>query len=190
MINLIPQEEKKKMVKGFYYKLIVLFFVVGSFSFFIIFVATVPSLFLSSVKKNIVNTKLEMQTKEPVPLPDQKTLSIIKDLNNKLAIIENAKKNKFVVSEKVINAIILKKIADIEITDISYVNEPLKDPKDPQNAKMGRKISIQGNAPSREVLLLFRRALEGSASFKQVDLPISNFVKGSNIKFYLSLIPS
>ena len=121
-----------------------------------------------------------MQKSEPVPLPDQQTLLAIKDLNNKLTLIENAQNNKFVISEKVINAIILKKIPKIKITDISYENDSLK----------GKKISIQGNAPSREILLLFRQALEDSVAFKQVDLPISNFVKGSNIQFYLSLIPS
>ena len=76
--------------------------------------------------------------------------------------------------------IILKKMSNIKITDISYENDPLK----------GRKVSIEGNAPSREILLLFRRALEDDVLFKQVDLPISNFVKGSDIKFYLNLIPS
>ena len=180
MINLIPKEEKKKIIKGFYYKLLILFLVLGGVSFLISLVAILPSYFLSSVRNNIVNAKLEMQKSEPVPLPDQQTLLAIKDLNNKLTLIENAQNNKFVISEKVINAIILKKIPKIKITDISYENDSLK----------GKKISIQGNAPSREILLLFRQALEDSVAFKQVDLPISNFVKGSNIQFYLSLIPS
>ena len=180
MINLIPQEEKKKMTKGFYYKLVVLFLAVLSFSIFTALIAILPSYFFSSVKINIVNAKLEDQKNEPVPLPDQQTLTIIKDLNNKLALIENAEKNQFIISQKVINAIILKKMSNIKITNISYENDPLR----------GKRISIQGSAPSREVLLLFRLALEDDSNFKQVDLPISNFVKGSNIKFYLSLIPS
>lgn len=186
MINLIPKAEKKKKIIGFYYKLIVLFFVVGSFAFFVVSAATLPSYFLSSVRKNIANVKIETQTKEQVPLPDQKTLSVIKDLNSKLDLIESTKNNKFTVSEKVINAVILKKIPGITITDISYVNNPSQGSS---AIKTGKKISIQGNASSREVLLLFRNALENSATLKQVDLPISNFVKGSNIQFYLSLMP-
>jgi len=79
----------------------------------------------------------------------------------------------------VINAILLKKRSDIKITQISY-----------QNDTRGRKIGVTGTAPSREVLLFFRLALESSPAFKSVDLPISNFVKGSNIQFYLNLIPS
>lgn len=187
MINLIPQAEKKKMARSFYFRLVVLFLFMMSISFLIILIAILPSYFLSSLKNNIADEKLAMQKKEPVPSPDQKTLQIIKDLNNKMALIESAKNNKFIVSEKVINAVLLKKMPSIEIVEISYENNL---PKTPGDNKMNRKISIQGNAPSREILLLFRRALEDSASFKQVDLPISNFVKGSNIQFYLSLMPS
>ncbi len=186
MINLIPKEEKKKIAQLFYYKLAVLFLTTAGLSFLVVSAAILPSYFLSSVKNNIVNAKLEMQKSEPVPLPDQETLSAIKDLNNKLDLIENAENGKFTISEKVINAIVLKKISDIKITDISYENDPSKGL---ENSQKSKKISIQGNAPSREVLLLFRKALEDSTAFRQVDLPISNFVKGSDIQFYLSLIP-
>src|SRR3989344_5493752 len=150
MINLIPKEEKKKMVRNFYYKLVILFLLTLGASFLILFMAILPSYFLSSVKDNIVNEKLQIQKSESIPLPDQQTLAMIKDLNNKLDLIENVK------------------------------NDPLQ----------GKKISIQGTAPSREILLLFRQALEDGTTFKQVDLPISNFVKGSNIQFSLSLLPS
>ena len=180
MINLIPNQERKEMAKGFYYRLVVLSLIVASVFFLIALVAILPSYFLSSSKDEIANMRLEMQKKQPVPLPDQQTLAVIKDVNNKLSLIETAENNKFLVSQKVINAILLKKIPNIKITDISYENDSVQ----------GKKISIQGEAPSREVLLLFRQALEDDVAFKQVDLPISNFIKGSNIRFYLSLIPS
>ncbi|KKP87181.1 MAG: hypothetical protein UR90_C0012G0007 [Parcubacteria group bacterium GW2011_GWC1_35_8] len=181
MINLIPNKERKEINKCFYYRLVVLFLVISIFSFFVFFIAILPSYFLSSVKNSIVDVKLEAQKNEIVPLPDQKTLLIIKDLNKKLYLILNTENEKFIVSQKVINAIILKKMFNIKINNISYEeNTSLQD----------RKISIEGSAPSREVLLSFRQALEDDANFKQVNLPISNFVKGSNIQFYLSLIPS
>jgi len=179
MINLIPIEEKKKRVIIFYYKLIVVFFIVSSFSILIASIAILPSYFISSAKENFAEAKLEAQKHEPVPTVDQQTSLIIKDLNNKLSLIENAEQNKFLVSQKVINEIISKKMSDIKIIQISYENDPLK----------GKKISIQGSAPNRERLLLFRQALEDDNAFSKVDLPISNFVKGYNIQFYLDLIP-
>lgn len=179
MINLIPNKEKKRKVKDFYFRLLVMFLVVLSFSILIATVAILPAYFLSSVKKNLINTKLEAQKNEPTPLLDQKVLATVQDLNNKLNLVEKTKVEKYIVSQKVISEIMLKKMPDIKILEIRYQNDPTK----------GKVVSINGTAPSRERLLLFRRALEDNVAFKKVDLPISNFVKGSNIKFYLSLIP-
>lgn len=180
MINLIPNEEKKRKVRDFYFRLLVTFFTVFGFSIFIASFAILPAYFLSSVKENITNNKLEIQKKEPVPLLDQKTLDSVNDLKDKLNLIEKTKTSKYLLSQKIINEILLEKMAEIKITQILYENNPVQ----------GKKISIQGTAPSREVLLLFRQALEDNPTFKSIDLPISNFIKGSNIQFYLSLIPS
>ncbi len=179
MINLIPNEEKKKMSKDFYFRLVTVLFVMLSISLLIASIVILPTYFLFSTEEDSINTELELQNSESIPLLDQNTLVVIKDLGNKLNLIEDTQKNKFVFSQKVINEIILKKIPSIKITKISYQNNP----------QTGRKINISGKAPSREVLLSFRRALEDNVAFSKVDLPISNFVRGSDIEFYLSLIP-
>lgn len=180
MINLIPKEEKKQMTIDFYFRLGLLFLIMLDFCIVILFVSILPSYFLSSVKVTLVNTKLENQKREPLPLLGEQSLAEIKDINNKLDLVDNAEKNKFTLSVRVINSIILEKRSDIKITQIVYEN----------NFISGKKISITGTAPSREVLLLFRQALEDNSTFKNVDLPISNFVKGSNIQFNLNLIPA
>lgn len=180
MINLIPNQEKKKKVKDFYFRLVVVTFFVLSFCVLTGAVALLPAYFISLVNKNLASTKLEMQNKEPVPLVDQGALATMEDLDSKLVLIDSSEKNKYLISQKVINEIILQKIPDIKINQISYEN----------SLSSGKKISVRGVAGSREKLLLFRRALEDSIAFKKVDLPISNFIKGSNIEFSLNLIPS
>ena len=87
--------------------------------------------------------------------------------------------NRYLISEKVIKEVVSRKIPGIEITHIFYENSPIN----------GKKISISGLASSRERLLLFRQSFENYTIFKKVDLPISNFVKGSNIQFNLNLTP-
>jgi len=168
------------MSKDFYLRLVTVFFVMLSVSLLIASVAILPAYLLSFTEKTLIDAKLELQNSEPIPLLDQDTLAVIKDLKNKLNLIENIQQNKTTFSQKVINEILLKKMPNIKITEIYYENNP----------QTGEKININGRASSREVLLSFRRALEDNLSFSKVDLPISNFVKGSNIKFYLSLIPS
>lgn len=184
MINLIPNEEKEKMIKSFYYRLAILFLTTLGVSVFIAFIALLPSYFITATKNSIINLRLENQKNEPVPLPDQKTLAVIQDLDLKLSLIEKSKSSEFTVSGNVIDAVLLEKMPDIKITNISF-DDDLKN-----NPAKGRKITIRGLAPSREILLSFRLALEDSQSFKQVDLPISNFIRGANIEFSLDLIPS
>lgn len=184
MINLIPNKEKKEMVRGFYFRLLVLFFVMISIFFFIGFLAILPSYFFSSIKVHLMNSRLDIQKNTPVALPDQETLATIKDIDNKLALIEKNSKNKFIVSKQVINSIILKKIPKIKIHSISYKVESV------DNLTHIKKVKIEGTAPSREVLLMFRNALQEGVDFKEVELPISNFVKGSDIQFSLNLIPA
>ncbi|MFA5792068.1 MAG: hypothetical protein WC884_03470 [Candidatus Paceibacterota bacterium] len=180
MINLIPNQEKKKKVKDFYFRLTVIFFLALGICILIASFSILPSYFISSIKRDLANTKLEMQKNEPILLIDKNFITIIEDLNKKLDLIENVQKNKYLVSQKVINEIVLRKMSDIKINQISYED----------NLLSGKTISIHGMAPSRERLLLFRRALEDDVAFKKIDLPISNFTKGSNIEFYLNIIPS
>lgn len=177
MVNLIPKEEKKKMIANFRLKITILFFSMFGFCLLIALAALLPSYFLSSTKYSLSKIKLETQGLDPSLMSEE--LATIQEINDKLDLIESSERNRFAPSVNVINAILLKKRSDIKITKISY-----------QNDAQGKKIGVTGTAPSREILLLFRVALESSPAFKKVDLPISNFVKGSNIQFYLNLIPS
>lgn len=179
MINLIPKEEKKRMTTDFYLRLSVVFMLMLSSSVFIACSAMLPAYFLSLTKDSIANSKLEGQKADPASSSRSQSLSEIKDLNSKLKLVEDAEKNKFQISEKVIQAILLKKSSDIKITQISYED----------NGTQGKKISLLGVAPSREALLQFQQALEDDPAFNNVDLPISNFVKDSDIQFNLSLNP-
>lgn len=180
MINLIPKEEKKKMIVDFYYRLAILSAVALNLCVLIALLSMLPAYFISSIKDSSIGAKLETQKREPSLSLGEESRLLIKDIDNKLALVEKFEKNKFFVSVQVINAVLLKKRPDIKITQILYENDEIK----------GKKISIAGTAPSREVLLMFRRALEEDILFKNVDLPVSNFVKGSNISFFMSLISS
>ena len=120
-----------------------------------------------------------MQKSEPIPKLDEQTVAVLNNLNSKLDLVEKIKENRYLISEKVIKEVVSRKIPGIEITHIFYENSPIN----------GKKISISGLASSRERLLLFRQSFENYTIFKKVDLPISNFVKGSNIQFNLNLTP-
>jgi len=180
MINLIPKEEKRRMTIDFYSRLAFVSVMVLNFCILAVFFLLLPSYFIVSVKQSLVNQKLQAQKAEPLPAFGEQSIATIKDINGKLALVDNAEKNKFLISDRVINAVLLGKRPDVKITQISFTDDPTT----------GKKISIIGVAPSREVLLLFRQSLQDNPTFKNINLPISNFVKGSNIQFSLDLTPS
>ncbi|MEK7569465.1 MAG: hypothetical protein AAB500_01055 [Patescibacteria group bacterium] len=185
MINLIPNQEKKKKVKDFYFRLAVVTFFLLSFTILVASLAMIPAYFLSAAKKDVVFTKLSEESNTPNSALLLETQESIAALTKKLNIVEKVQKNEYRISGKVVNEILGDKISSIKITAILYETPLPKNPGDPN-----KKVTVQGVATSREELLRFRRALEDNVAFQKVDLPISNFVKGSNIFFSITLTPS
>lgn len=179
MINLIPNNEKKKMVQNFRLRLVVVFLTSLTVILFVGSVALLPAYFVSSIKKDIASNKLTEQRKSPLPKFNQKALATVQDLNAKFKMLDSVNSGRFLATERIINEIVLKKMPDIKITQISYTNDKLT----------GKVVSVRGFAPSRESLLSFRFMLENNPGFKNVDLPVSNFIKGTNIQFFLTLTP-
>ena len=180
MINLIPNKEKKKKVKDFYFRLTTVFIFAVGLCVALGTVSLLPTYFLSAISEELASDKLAEQQSQLPTQADQDVSAATAELDSKLRLIETVEKNKYSVSDKVVHEITLRKMADIKITKIVYEIDPLN----------GKEVTVLGLAPSRERLLLFRQALEDDIAFKKVELPISNFVKGSNIEFSLSLIPS
>ncbi len=179
MINLIPNEEKKKIRKDFYVRVVIVSFFVLGIGILISNFMLIPALFYSSLEKKLVGdhfnqnqNKLNLETSE-----DNKAL--IENLENKISIIKNAQKNNFLVSERVINILLAKKTEGIKINEINFTSN-----------EKGRSINIRGQALSREKLLLFKKNLEKDINFTKVDLPVSNFIKSTDIEFSLVLIPA
>lgn len=178
MINLIPIEEKKSNKQDFYFRFLYVCFIMFVFLIIVLIVAISPAYFISLEKKISANEALENQKKEALMEVDEKALITTQNLETRLNLLEKARENKYIFSEKVLAKILAKKISGIKITRIFYGNDSLQ----------GRKIIINGMASNREQLLSFRREFENDPSFKSVDLPISNFVKGYDIEFTLNLI--
>ena len=177
MINLLPIEKKKKVINEQRLRIITFYlYVVGS-CFIIALVSLLPSYFPAVVKNHIEHKKLVELNGLPVSELDQETSVIVQNINSKISLIDNAEKNKFLVLENALDEIISKKMPDIKITSFHF-------DKDKDG---GKKIVLKGIAKDRTRLLLFRQALESDKNFSSVDLPISNFVKGTNIDFMLNL---
>ena len=168
------------MTADFYCRLATLLLLVAGFSMLVAVFALLPAYFLALTKVAVVETRLEMVKGYPMSASGEQSLAAVKDLNSKLNLIQNAEQKKFLISDKVIDAVLSDKISGIKISQILYQNDP----------SVGKKISLTGTASSRAALLLFEQTLQDNPAFQNVNLPISNFVKESDIDFYLTLTPS
>jgi len=177
MINLIPIEEKRKNRRNFYLRILTVFLLMLSLAFLVADISVLPANIFSSLKKNLANIRLENIKKEPLPVVDEQTSNVINDLDNKLNLIDKIEKEKFLVSKNVFDKILAEKTPDVKITNIFYET-------DPANQKS---IIVSGIATNREALLSFQNVLKADPIFSKVDLPISNFIKDSNIEFNLNL---
>ena len=177
MINLLPVEEKKRIATEYHFRIFTFYLYVAGFCFLIGIIGVLPAYLLSSIKENLAEIKWENLKNLPQPKPNQETKNAVKDINFKVSKIEITEKAKFLVLENAFDKVLFDKMSDIKITSINYK-------KDEAGLKT---ISLQGIAPNRERLLLFRQMLEADKSFSKVELPISNFVKGANIDFSLDL---
>lgn len=180
MINLIPSEEKKVIRKVFYIRFVIVTFVVLGVGVLLSAILLLPSFFYSSLERDIAVTQLGLQKDNPPIEFEQGAENLIKDLENKLNLVENSQKDKFLVSERVINKIDAKLTSGIKVTEMNYLNDETK----------GMTLEVRGLALTRDDLLAFKSSFERDGDFKKVDLPISNFIKSTNIQFNLILTPN
>jgi len=165
------------MKKDLYLRLIIVLFMMLGSAIFVSTALTLPAYFMSMVKNNSINTSLALQESTLISFTDKKVESTQKELDRKISLVKNTEGNKNIFSQKIINEVVLDKTSSIKITEINYK----------EDLKNGNKIEVRGRAKNRETLLAFRRILEDNAAFSKVDLPISNFIKDTNIMFSLIL---
>ena len=177
MINLLPVEKKNKVNAEQKMRVVNAYLYMLGSCFVLALISLLPSYFPAVVKNHISHQKLNDLNNLPVSQLDQETNVVVQDVNSKIALIDTSEQNKFLVLESAINEIMSKKLAGIKISSFDYDKD-----------KVGnKKVIIHGIATNRTELLNFRQALEADKNFSSVDLPISNFAKGSNIDFILNL---
>lgn len=176
LINILPDREKK-LVHAEYKKRF--FIVLLNFIAATSVVASLllfPSYFLSKLKENIIDSKLEEFNKENSNLVGDKIDTIIGDINTKLGILDS-NKTPYQVTNKVIDNVLSSRTKGITITQI-FFDRPSDSTK-----KEFPTIRVQGKAVNRDSLRNFKTSLDNNGDFSSVDLPISDFLEKSDLSF-------
>lgn len=175
MINLLPAAYKKSLEREYMLRvftvLLMLFGVTGGIA--LIFV--IPAYINATLKEQTLTLQLETLKKSQVIDKNDSLNQIIQDINKKLKIFPDSD-TKSPISKSIINSIVADKGTGIVISQINYS-------KTQDGVTM---VNIIGSAKDRDTLLAFQKVLEGEPQFKNITVPISNFIKESNLEFSIT----
>ena len=178
MANLLPHSEKIHIQK--IYKL--RFFVVATMGLLTLIVvgisALLPALFSGFVKEQTARERLSVVAKI-ISAEDRKNIrEKVAEVNKKIVIVAGDVEKSIPIS-RAIEKIIEHKNPNISLTSFFYTDEK-KDTKK-------RTITISGTSLNRQTLVLFIHALKEEDTFSEVNVPVSNFVRNTDIPFSLLL---
>lgn len=175
MFNLLPENLRKKIVKEYKARLVViciLFIVLIQVSFLIFLF---PSWLVSHYKEQNYSLQSDELNKTLSTLDISSTTSFIKSFNTKIGIINDSLEYPKYVP--LIDEILSKKTNSIRLSGIHYS----------VNSSTSGSITLEGIGDTRESLVAFSESLKTVEHFKKVDLPISNLAKDKNIGFTISI---
>lgn len=177
-MNLLPEEEKELIKKGFKLRFLVvtcvflsLSFLLGTLLFLPTYVLTKDRLKIIALTNSIVKYDDEELVKEMLKIP--------KEVEFKLKILESSLKSKTV--SEIMYAITSGIPGNIKIENIS-LNRKGEAPKEQIT------ITISGIATDRQSLVKFEDVLKESGYFKSVEIPVSSFTKEKDLPFSINIL--
>jgi len=153
-----------------------LFFLIGA----TVAVLLVPALVISRVKLEDVSQRLSNARKVSQARLNPETRKIVEDTAELLAILTMPAPPLF-AHGGFAEIVLMEKPSGISIAGIFY-DGPVAD------IENAFRYSLRGVATTREVLFSFVETLKTNKLFSAVDLPVSNFVKDSDIEFSVTLV--
>lgn len=177
MLNIIPPEEKKKILIEYRLRLAVVAVFAAAALVLASLVLLIPSYLLAVSKYNFVTDELARLEQKQSEAGQEKEISAqIKEVNKKIDLfLGDEKAVRHTPSEVVLDVMAIKDPA-IKVQSILY------------NINTDReRLILSGKAGDRDSLARFVETLKKDPSFNKVDLPIGSYVKSSNIDFSLVL---
>ena len=180
MINLLPPQEKEKILLERKKRVVLNLLILILFFFLCLILALVPiKIYLRSQVKSqeFFLAEIQKETGQTEIKDLRKKIDLI---NSTLTNLDNFYKNKVYFSE------ILEKISEI-LPEKIYLNT-LSITFSSAEKKEERviNVSFSGFAPNREVLFEFKEILEKETNFEKIFFPPENWVKRTNINFTVS----
>jgi type IV pilus assembly protein PilM len=177
VINVLPIEEKKSIRREYWVRLMTISFHLISFIGVLAVLLLIPSYFLSVSKESLAEEKLEEFNRLN---PEISTLNIdntINDINAKLTFLTKNDLNPE-ITEKVFGWVLKNKPQGITFSQMLFS----------KRTDGSLALELHGVAGDRVALRDFKTILDSNPDYKEVNLPISNFLEKSDLIFTISII--
>ena len=179
MVNLLPQKEKEFIKKEYSARLIIVFLILLIITILLLVVFLIPSYISLSVKESTAVEQIDLIKKSILNKDNADTEKKLKLIMTKISILD---RNIDEYSLKdVVYEIIKNKLDGIHVSDFLYNKVQKKD-------GIEKVITIQGTSDTRDELLKFKDLLVGIKYFKEVNLPLSNLTKETDVYFLINII--
>ncbi len=175
MINILPTEEKDALRREYWMRFASVAILVFTLTALFASILLLPSYFFSASKESLSESRLEAFNKTHGGVASADLEGTIRALNTKLQSLLAATPKKMPVRDA-IDPLLTLRADGIGFNQILY-SESTGTPV----------IELYGVARDRTTLRDFKQALDDSSKFTSVDLPLSDFIKKSNIDFTISL---
>ncbi|MHB1118023.1 MAG: hypothetical protein ACYCZ7_00625 [Minisyncoccota bacterium] len=177
MLNIIPAEEKKRILAEYHMRLAVVAVFAVATLVFVSLILLIPSYLFAVSKYNFIAEELaRLEQKQNGVSQEKEVDAKIKEVNKKIDLFLAAGKAGQRPPSEAILGIIATKGSGIKVQSISYEMKPDRE-----------RIVLSGRADNRDELARFVEMLKRDPSFSKVDLPIGSYVKSFDIDFSLVL---
>ncbi len=173
MINLLPQENRRKISREYKLRLFIIVLIFSLFTLLFLAISMTPSLFLSFNKNKIAVETVYASYSDKTKSADS-IEKILKETSDKIKAINIDGGGKRII--EILDRIIAERET---IKLVSFEISPAV-----ENA---RRVTLSGDASNRNTLVGFERRLKESSEFFNINLPVSSLTKEININFSLSL---
>ena len=177
IVNVLPQEEKKLLLREYWKRFAITFMFMFSLILTISGLLLIPSYFFSVSKQGIAEGKLEEFNLNNKSLTSQDIDKIIADINTKLKLIDTVKPG-YSVYRDLLEMVLSNRKEGITFSQILFN----------QRKDKSFVLEIRGKSIDRETLRDFKTKVEKDSNVASVDLPISNFIEKNNLNFTIYLI--
>lgn len=175
MINLLPPVEKEKLSKEYRYRKIVVYAILFSVIFVIGIILMLPSYFLADARERVAEEERAILINSDENTERAEAQAKLLEVKEQLIAL-NREKVRTPLST-IISEIALYS-ESVSLHSFSYVRG---------NEDADSSLRVEGNAQTREGLLLFQKRLEEDDRIDKAVLPVSSLAKDEDIDFTIQI---